>query len=772
MSRSDDLGHDTRLVPAAVATWAGMWLASAGQLWLLALAGLMSAVVGILAWRGRSVRLAVAACVLAGAVLAGGLRSQALRSGPTADLARQQAVATITGTVTGEPRRLEPAGGRPGVVLVQVRASEVTARGQVWSLRESILVAASGELASGWQAVPPGAQIRFSARLGVAEPASATPARATALTRPQTQRPPPWWLEAVARVRAGLREAMVGSAPEQAALVPALTVGDTSGVSEQTATRFRVTGLTHLMAVSGANLTLLLAFVTTLAGWARVHGRARLGVAALAVVAFVLLCRAEPSVLRAAAMATVALASLGRGPRAGGGLRNLSLAVIGLCWVDPWLSRSWGFALSVTACLGILLWARRWAAVMSRWAPGWVAEAACVPLAAQLATQPLVTALSGTVSLAGLGANVLAGPFVGPVTILGLVTAALGWVSPGLARPFGWLAGWAAEPILQVARVGADLPGATTRWPATLFGLCLLLVGCLGLAQVMGAVLSRPWVVVPAAGLLVVALLRPPGPAGWPPPGWVIMACDVGQGDATVIRSADRQAILIDTGPDPTAIAACLDQAQVSAIPLLVLSHYHADHIAGLGRVLGSRPVGQLLVSPYSSPTQNAAWVRELAAQHQIPIRVACPGEMLTVGAVRWQTLGADQPAGQAPSSSSTENDSSIVARASIGPVTVLLTGDLEPQGQQALLARGVDLRATVLKVPHHGSGRQHPDFLAATGARLALVEVGIDNDYGHPSTKTLRALAGLGMTVLRTDQSGAIALRVSGGQVMATAQR
>lgn len=104
--------------------------------------------------------------------------------------------------------------------------------------------------------------------------------------------------------------------------------------------------------------------------------------------------------------------------------------------------------------------------------------------------------------------------------------------------------------------------------------------------------------------------------------------------------------------------------------------------------------------------------------------------------------------------------------------MTVLLTGDLEPEGQQALLAQGVDLRATVLKVPHHGSGRQHPDFLAATGARLALVEVGIDNDYGHPSTKTLRALAGLGMTVLRTDQSGAIALRVNGGQVMATAQR
>ncbi|MDO5285970.1 MAG: ComEC/Rec2 family competence protein [Actinomycetia bacterium] len=780
MSPSESsLGHDCRLVPAAVAAWAGMWLASSGQPWLLVLGGAAAVAAGLLAWRTRSVRTGLAACVLAGSVIAGGARSYALTSGPTAQLGSQRAVATLVGTVSGEPRRVDPRGGRPAAVLVPVRLDRLTARERSWSVREPVLVTVSGSAAQSWEP-PPGAQVRFSGRLSGAEPADGVAARVAALGPPQIERSPPWWLRAVAQVRAGLRAAMVGSAPEQSGLVPALTVGDTSGVSAETTHQFKATGLTHLMAVSGANLTLLLGFVTVVAGWVRILGRARMVVSVVSVLAFVLLCRAEPSVLRAAAMGAVALASLGRGPRAGGGLRNLSLAVIGLVWVDPWLSRSWGFALSVTACLGILVWSRRWVASVSRWLPGWVAEAVCIPLAAQLATQPLVTALSGTVSLAGLGANLLAGPFVGPVTVLGLVTAALGWLSPALARPVAWLAGWAAEPILQVARHGSELPGAVTRWPSDVLGLTVLLVCCLGLAWAATWLLSRPQVVVPVAVLLVAALCRPPLQPGWPPEGWMVMACDVGQGDATLVRAGPGQAVLVDTGPDPSAIAACLDQAQVSVLPLLVLSHYHADHVAGLGRVLQSRPVGQLLVPPLSSPARTAAWVRQLAEQHQVQVRVARPGEVLQVGSLRWETLGAENPTGADPptsgesasAESSVENDSSIVGRASTGQVSVLLTGDLEPTGQRALLARGVDLRATVLKVPHHGSGRQEPRFLAATGARMALVEVGRHNDYGHPAAKTLRTLSEHGMLVLRTDQSGAVALRVDGDRLRATTQR
>ena len=105
-------------------------------------------------------------------------------------------------------------------------------------------------------------------------------------------------------------------------------------------------------------------------------------IAVVTVVAFVVLCRGEPSVIRSAAMGMVALAGLGRGAGSGGGVRLVSVAVVGLCWVDPWLSRSWGFALSVAACLGIVWWGRRWTEALGRWLPGWLAEAVAVPLAA------------------------------------------------------------------------------------------------------------------------------------------------------------------------------------------------------------------------------------------------------------------------------------------------------------------------------------------------------------------------------------------------------
>ncbi len=769
MSPSESAPRDTRLVPAAVACWVGMWLASSGETWAIIAAAAASVLAGTVAATRRSAAVALVAVVMTATTAAGLLRAHSLTSAQAAVLGRDHSLTEVAATVTGEPRQLDPRGVRPPVTLVPVEATRLSARGQSWSVREPILVEVSGDAAAGWGSATVGSAVVFDARLTSVEVSDGIAARARAVTSPSPVAGPPAWLAAVARVRTGLRTAMTGSSPEQAALVPALTVGDTSAVDGTVTEEFKATGLTHLMAVSGANLTLLLGFVTTLAGWVGVRGRAVLALSVASVVGFVVLCRGEPSVLRAAAMGLVTLAGVGQGARAAGALRNLSIAVIVLCWADPWLSRSWGFALSVTASLGIVLWAGRWTEVLAGWLPRWVAESVAVPLSAQLATQPIVTALSGTVSLSGLPANALAGPFVGPVTVLGLATASVAWASPVVARPLAWLAGWGCEPILQVARRGSLLPGATTAWPATPVGLLLVLVGCLLLASAMPTLLRRWWFVLPAALILVAALLRPAFHAGWPPSGWLVMACDVGQGDATLIRAGEGQAVLVDTGPEPASLLACLDQAGVATIPMLVLTHYHADHIGGLEGLLRSRRVGVVLVSPTASPARTAAGVADAAARAGVSVQTARPGEVLSVGEVRWETLAAGeasegQPAGNGESSA--ENNSSVVARATVAGLSVLVTGDVEPEAQDAIVARSTDVRATVLKVAHHGSGRQSPAFLAATGARIALIEVGKGNDYGHPALKTLRALEGLGMRVMRTDESGAIALSTRDGGV------
>jgi competence protein ComEC len=152
----------------------------------------------------------------------------------------------------------------------------------------------------------------------------------------------------------------------------------------------------------------------------------------------------------------------------------------------------------------------------------------------------------------------------------------------------------------------------------------------------------------------------------------------------------------------------------------------------------------------------------------------AAAGQVLTVGDARWQTVaaGLQLGSGGTGAESSEENNSSIVGRVQLPGLSVLLTGDVEPEGQQAILEAGSDVRANVVKVPHHGSPRQDRDFLAATGARLALVEVGLNNTYGHPAVKTLRTLEGLGMQVLRTDQQGAVAISLASGQWRVTTLR
>jgi competence protein ComEC len=424
--------------------------------------------------------------------------------------------------------------------------------------------------------------------------------------------------------------------------------------------------------------------------------------------------------------------------------------------------------------VGIVWWGRNWAHALGRWLPGWLADAVAVPLAAQVATQPLVTALSGAVSVVGVPANALAGPFVGPATVLGFAAAGVAWLVPWLGQVVAWGAGWAAEPILLIARYGSAMPGARIAWPASPFAMVLVVLGSVAIGWLAPYVLRRWWLVLPLALLLVVALLRAPYHVGWPPPAWEVVACDVGQGDATVVSVAPGQAILVDTGPDPVALLACLDQVGVEAVPLLVLTHYHADHVGGLDALLGSRPVGHVIVSPLSSPVATARAVALELAQRGIPLSIVVAGQELTVGDARWQTIAAGLRLGSGGtgSESSEENNSSIVGRVQLPGLALLLTGDVEPEGQQAILASGGDVRANVVKVPHHGSSRQDLDFLAATGARLALVEVGLKNTYGHPAARTLRALEGLGMQVLRTDQQGAVAVSLSAGQWQVTTLR
>ncbi len=705
--------------------------------------------------QAAAVGAAVAAAAVAGVAL---LHAGGITGGPVHDLASERAVVTAEVTITSDPRVSR---GRFGdVVVVRGDVRRVAGRGAAYDVRSPVVLLADEE----WRDVALGERVRVSGRLGPADDGVA--ALLSVRGRPEVvEGPDPWW-RAAAAVRHSIRESVAPRAEHPRELVPALVVGDDSGLDPALADDFRTTGLTHLLAVSGTNLTLLVGFMLVVARWLGVRGHWTYAVAAVGIVGFVLIARTEPSVVRAAAMGTVALVGMGTNGRERGS-RCLGVAVLGLLLVVPDLAVSAGFALSVLATGGILFLAPAWRDALMAWLPRWAAEAVSVPLAAQVACTPVVTALSGEISLVAVVANLLAAPAIAPATVLGLAGGLVGlvWTPLGqvVAAPAAWSVGW----IVVVAQRGAALPTASISWGTGPLALVAVTVACVAMVAVAPRVLRHRSAGIGCSVLLVVTVLtRPPSP-GWPPEGWVLAMCDVGQGDGLVVRAGPGAGIVVDAGPDPVLIDECLRRLEITTVPLVVLTHFHDDHVGGLAGVLEDREVGEVVVTGLPDPASGVDLVqRETAVAGLRPV-VATYGLTRRVGEATVQTVWPASVAGTVPGEEgegSAANDASVVLLVEVEGVRVLLTGDVEPPAQAALERVLAGVEVDVLKVPHHGSRHQDLDLLLGLRARLALVSVGADNDYGHPSADLLAALTATGAQVRRTDLDGDVLVTLDDG--------
>ncbi|MDO5081826.1 MAG: ComEC/Rec2 family competence protein [Arachnia propionica] len=748
--------QDWRLVPPALAAWAGAWIGTSGWrpgggVLVVLLAGVL--LVGVI---GRSRWWRVMVVVLVVTTTAAGVRDWGMRSGALIGLADEEALVTAQLRLQGDPYR--PPGRGDGLTVHRALLLRAVADDRQFTSRLPVTVIGVRDLGEAMADLEPGSTVELQGRLRVEEPGSSTAVAIFVQRVERTLDPPGPMDQMITGVRSGLRAASSGLPADQAGLVPSLVLGDRSAVPTELQEQFQATSLTHLMAVSGANLTLLLGVLVAAARWAGVRGWGIRGIAAVGVVAFVFVCRAEPSVLRAAVMGLAVLPAIGIGS-GNRSLRNLGLAVLVLTTIDPWLSRSWGFALSVSACAGIVLLGRKVSDPLSRWVPSWLADAVAIPLAAQVATLPLTAELSGRVSLSGVLANVLAGPFVGPATVLGLIAAVLCWW-PDAASGAAMLAGITTQPILVVARAMAGLPNGSLPWPQGLGGILSSLLLVVLIAWVVPRLAGHAGMAMILAGALVVVNLLP----RLPPGPWVIAFCDVGQGDATVLSAGAEGAVLVDTGPDARPVLACLAELGVRRIPLVVLTHYHQDHVGGAKEVLNRFRPEVVVVSPLPSPPDAASGVAAAARAVGAEVVVAEPGLSHRIGELSWTVVSAWHPIGvQATDATESvaENDSSVVSLIDVGGLRVLLPGDIELDGQaQALRAferLGIDPRVEVYKLPHHGAAKQDQALLRATGASLAVVSAGKGNEYGHPAERTLRTVREAGMAVARTDEQGLI---------------
>ena len=759
-------GRDLRGPALGAAAWSGallVLLVPPGPAIGVTVAALLGA--GWCGWRHAGSRATVVAWALVGCATAGSalLHAEQASAGPLPGLAERRAAVDVRLRVTSDPVPLVQrfgGGVRFEATLLEVRRGGVGAR-----LHAPVLVVAD----QGWREVELGARFATAGRL---RPASDPSKVAVLLPRGSPREvagPGPVW-RAAAALRVGVRDAVAGRGAPQRDLVPALVDGDDAGLPEQLQAEFATAGLTHLTAVSGTNLTLVVGFLLLVGRAAGVRGRWQVVLAVTGIAGFVLVARTEPSVVRAAAMGSVALLGFGSGGR-DRGPRALGLAVLGLLLVQPWLAVEAGFALSVLATAGILLVAPSWTRALARLMPEWLAAALAVPAAAQLACTPVVAAISGQVSLVAVVANLLAEPFVAPATVAGLLGGVLELVWHPLGAALGWVAAGCAAAIIEVAHATSGLATPALDWGAGPAALALLTLLCVIGGVLTGPLLARrgPTLVL-SAGLVVVMVVPPPTP-GWPPHGWVMAMCDVGQGDALVLAAGPGSAVVVDAGPDPALVDRCLDQLGVRRVPLVVLTHFHADHVDGLPGVYAGRRVGAVEVTGLGTPPERVAFVQRLAGGRA---HVAAYRELRRVGAVRLQVLGPVPGVvqhGTAADEGSGPNNASVVMVAEVGGVRILLAGDVEPEAQRALERSLPGLRVDVLKVPHHGSRYQETDWLTSLGARLALISVGADNDYGHPAPDLVSALATAGMEVRRTDRDGTVVVvaRPGGGIAVAT---
>jgi competence protein ComEC len=776
-------GPDLRLVVPASAAWLGCLYglahsasAAVTALAVLVVGGAVFVLLGSVRARRRlrsasAVRLVVlSACVgAAGTVLAAGLRIGALADGPVVRLAHQGATGEADLVVTADPRlvRSRVVGNTRAPTEYAVPADLVWLRTGADEVRQRLPVLVVGA-GPAWSTLLPGQPVRVTARLEPADPSGGDDVAVVLSARgPPTLTGSPALLQRVAgQVRAGLRGSVASLSPPERGLVAGLVDGDTSQLPTQTADDFRAAGLTHLVAVSGSNVAFVLAAVLVAARWAGLRGYAVPTAGALGLCAFTVLARPEPSVVRAALMGLLVLASSQRGTQSRTGPATLCAAVVVLLAVDPFLARSAGFALSVLATGGLLVLAPGWRERLSHRWPRPVADAVATAFAAQVATVPVLVLLTPNLSLLSVPANVLAEPAVPAATVLGALVAVVGVALPPAGSALAHLAAVPAWWIVSVAHVTAQLPVSSVGWPQGLVGVVLVVLAMCGARLAAPALLRRPATCAAVtAGVLVVAWVGvPPLPwQGWPPPGWLMVACDVGQGDGLVVSTGPGTAIVVDAGPDPVPVDRCLRDLRVTTVQLVVLTHFHADHVEGLPGVLRRRHVGEIEVTVLGDPPDEVRRVRAWAADAHVPVRQVRLGEERSVAGVSWTVLWPARVIDE----DSRPNNASIVLRVVTQGVVLLLTGDVEPPAQSAILATdGGRLRADVVKVPHHGSANQDPEFLRATGARLALVSVGAGNPYGHPAPRTLDLLRSWGVQVERTDLDGDVAVVGSPGRV------
>ncbi|NNC10790.1 ComEC/Rec2 family competence protein [Planctomonas sp. JC2975] len=583
-----------------------------------------------------------------------------------------------------------------------------------------------------------------------------------ASAKPRVVADPSALLSAMNGIRSGFSAQADGLPGDGGDLLPGLAIGDVHQLPAPLGDAMKAASLTHLTAVSGANCAVVVSLVGAAAAGLGFGRGIRAVSSLIALGGFVVLVTPQPSVLRAAVMAAVIVAGAWAG-RPGRAVSALSLAIVVLLTIDPWLSVDYGFVLSVLATGALLLLAPPLAHKLERWLPARLAAILAVPIAAQVACQPVLLLLNPTVPLYGVLANLAAEPAAPIATVLGLSACLLLPLWPAAGAVLAHVAWIPSAWIAAVARVSAALPGSGLGWIDGAVGFVLMVLLTVAIVMLVISPTRRFAVMARAGALVAVAAIAACSLAGVAgsrvaealsrPSHWNIAACDIGQGDAVLLQSGSAHA-LVDTGPDPDRLTACLDELGIHRIDLLVLTHYDMDHVGGTAAVIGR--VGVAMVGP-PVDDRGERLDAQLAAGGA-SVHVAQTGDAGRLGDADWRVLWPDTDR----HGMTDGNERSVTMLFEGDGIRSLFLGDLDERAQDALLQTGRVPGVDVVKVSHHGSRDQSESLYQHLGASIGLISSGAGNDYGHPTATALGILRRVGTVVMRTDVQGILMVEAS----------
>ena len=597
-------------------------------------------------------------------------------------------------------------------------------------------------------------------------------------------------------LRAALGDAIERVLPAPAGgLAAAIVIGLRERVDERLATDFTATGLGHVVALSGWNVAITMAVADRLAK--RFPAKRRRPLLIAVAIGYGLFAGASASVIRASFMAAAALIGAAPG-RPGSGAVALSHAALALMVLDPAIAADPGFRLSALATAGLLAKSQRWSeraiafgeGLPKRLRVGWslIGADVAVSLAAQAATLGLVIALFGRVAVWSIPLTLLIAPLIAPATAAAILATAAGGLVHVLPSQLAVLPSLLALPATAlfsaaawIAQVGAHLPAGGIEVPrnATLgIGLILGAIGVWLLLREEPEVVSSKateesgssnasmerlaFGIAVLIAVSTLTSLTSSAPRG----SLRITALDVGQGDAILVEVSGRR-MLIDGGPDPSRLSAELDRmipAWDRRIDVLVASHPHEDHLAGLPKLLDRYRVSSVIGSEDRGGGPAASSWREILQRSNVSYHQVFTGERFSIGAAQLSVLWPDKTYLSLPPGNDGRalNDRSIVMRLDVPGFSALFTGDIESDIDARIL-HNITAPVDFLKSPHHGSKTSASSaLLGVLNPRIAVVSVGAKNTYGHPSPETLQRLSERGALVERTDQSGTVMITVS----------